>query len=69
MIERKRQEEERRQREVEEKKAKENEEKMRRLEEAEKRRQLMLQAQKVAYHATLPQPRHTFRTSKFNTDN
>ena len=47
LAEKKRQEEERRMREAEEKKQREQEEKMRRLEEAERKRQLMLQAQKV----------------------
>lgn len=43
----KRAEDERRMRELEEKKQREQEEKLRRLEEAERKRQLMLQAQKV----------------------
>jgi len=47
LAEKKRQEDERLLREREEKKAREQEEKMRRLEEAERKRQLMLQAQKV----------------------
>lgn len=47
MAEKKRKDEERRVRELEEKKQKEVEAKLRRLEEAERKRQLMMQAQKV----------------------
>ena len=47
LAEKKRQEEERLKREAEEKKQREQEEKLRRLEEIERRKQLMMQAQKV----------------------